>query len=149
MVASRNGAPTIAPMATSSEPSEPPRIATSGMRLSGIAVPTAASRLPTAPSPRDSLCPIHSTAFVNVSAPTRITAKLAARRRTSPTTPRSGEEEGERDDGVHGEQLHALEPVGLTLVGDELGDEDCDEDRAELEAVEYERHRLGTEHEGR
>src|SRR5687767_4546630 len=148
-VASRNGAPTIAPIATSSEPSEPPRIATSGMRLSGIAVPTAASRLPTAPSPSDSLCPIHSTALVNVSAPTRITAKLAARRRTSPNTPRSGEEEGEGDDGVDGEQLHALEPVRLALVGDDLGDQDGDQNGAELEPVEDQRHRLGPEHEGR
>jgi hypothetical protein len=79
IVASRNGAPMIAPTATSSEPAAPPRIATIGIRVSGIAVPTAASRLPVAPSPRPSRCPAHSTAFVNTSAPARITAKLAAR----------------------------------------------------------------------
>ena len=55
MVASRNGAPMIAPTATSSAPSAPPMIATIGIRVSGIAVPTAASRLPTAPSPSSSL----------------------------------------------------------------------------------------------
>ena len=36
-----------------------------GISVSGIAVPTAASRLPTAPSPMSSLWPAHSTAFVN------------------------------------------------------------------------------------
>ena len=55
MVASRNGAPMIAPTATSSAPSAPPMIATIGISVSGIAVPTAASRLPTAPSPSSSL----------------------------------------------------------------------------------------------
>ena len=42
----------IAPMATSSDPSAPPMIATIGIRVSGIAVPTAARMLPVAPSPR-------------------------------------------------------------------------------------------------
>ena len=59
----------IAPIATSSEPSVPPMIATIGISVSGIAVPTAASRLPTAPSPISSLWPIHSTAFVKKRAP--------------------------------------------------------------------------------
>ena len=45
----------IAPTATSSAPSAPPMIATIGISVSGIAVPTAASRLPTAPSPSSSL----------------------------------------------------------------------------------------------
>ena len=78
IVASRNGAPMIAPIATSSDPSAPPRIATIGIRVSGIAVPTAARRLPVAPSPSPSLCPTHSTALVKTSAPARITAKLTA-----------------------------------------------------------------------
>ena len=51
----------IAPTATSSEPSEAPMIATIGISVSGIAVPTAASMLPVAPSPSPSRCPAHST----------------------------------------------------------------------------------------
>ena len=74
IVASRKGAPMIAPTATSSEPSAPPMIATIGISVSGIAVPTAASMLPVAPSPSPSLLPDHSTALVNSSAPARITA---------------------------------------------------------------------------
>ena len=66
----------IAPIATSSEPSAPPMIATIGISVSGIAVPTAASRLPIAPSPSSSRWPSHSTALVNSSAPARMTAKL-------------------------------------------------------------------------
>ena len=69
IVASRNGAPMIAPTATSSAPSAPPMIATIGISVSGIAVPTAASMLPVAPSPISSLLPAHSTALVNSSAP--------------------------------------------------------------------------------
>ena len=47
----------IAPTATSSDPSDPPMIATIGISVSGIAVPTAASRLPTAPLPELELVP--------------------------------------------------------------------------------------------
>ena len=52
-VDSMKGAPRMAPMPISS-PALPPemRIAMSGMMVSGSAVPTAASTLPTAPSPR-------------------------------------------------------------------------------------------------
>ena len=74
----------IAPIATSSDPSAPPMIATIGISVSGIAVPTAASRLPTAPWPIASRWPAHSTAFVNTIAPPRITAKLTSSRRTAP-----------------------------------------------------------------
>ena len=80
IVASRNGAPMIAPIATSSAPSAPPMIATIGISVSGIAVPTAARMLPVAPSPISSRCPAHSTALVNSSAPARMTAKLTASR---------------------------------------------------------------------
>ena len=83
-VASRNGAPMIAPIATSSEPSEPPMIATIGIRVSGIAVPTAARMLPVAPSPTSRRWPSHSTAFVNTSAPARMIAKLMTRRIAAP-----------------------------------------------------------------
>ena len=78
IVASRNGAPMIAPIATSSAPSAPPTMATIGIRVSGIAVPTAASTLPVAPSPTPSLLPVHSIALVNSNAPARITANAAA-----------------------------------------------------------------------
>ena len=59
-------------------------IATIGISVSGIAVPTAASTLPVAPSPMPSRCPAHSIAFVN--------------------TQRAGEdhgEAGEQQDDVH------------------------------------------------
>jgi hypothetical protein len=59
-----------------------PTRATIAISVSGIAVPTAARMLPTAPTPTSSLCPIHSTALVNSSAPARTTAK-ARRRRTA------------------------------------------------------------------
>ncbi len=85
-VASRNGAPMIAPIATSSDPSPPPMIATTGISVSGIAVPTAARMLPVAPSPMSSRWPSHSTAFVKTSAPARMTAKLTRRRNPAPTT---------------------------------------------------------------
>ena len=78
---SMNGAPMIAPMATSS-PSAPASTATIGISDSGSAVPTAASRLPTGPSPRLSLRPAHSTALVNRIAPPMISTKLARSRRT-------------------------------------------------------------------
>ena len=70
----------MAPIATPSLPSLAPSTATIGIRVSGIAVPTAASRLPTAPSPIASRWPAHSTALVKSWAPARITAKLASRR---------------------------------------------------------------------
>ncbi len=52
-VESMKGAPMMAPMPIS-WPAAPPetRMAMSGMTVSGRAVPTAASTLPTAPSPR-------------------------------------------------------------------------------------------------
>ena len=70
-----NGAPRIAPVPISSPAACPDRIATSGRRVSGSAVPTAASTDPTAPSDRPNPSPIHSTPFVNSSAPLRITTK--------------------------------------------------------------------------
>ena len=51
------------------------RIATSGIIVSGSAVPTAARTLPTAPSARFSLWPNHSMPLVNSSAATRMTTQ--------------------------------------------------------------------------
>src|SRR6266536_1769842 len=48
-------------------------MATSGRSVSGRAVPTAASTLPTAPSDSPRFAPIHSTPLVNSSAENRIT----------------------------------------------------------------------------
>lgn len=76
-VASRNGAPTTAPIATCPD-SSPERIATTGIVDSGSAVATAARMLPTAPCPRLSRVPAHSTALVNTTAPARIMTKLSA-----------------------------------------------------------------------
>src|SRR5581483_11254885 len=53
--------------------------ATAGISVSGRAVPTAASRLPTAASDRRIRSPAHSTPLVNISEPARITTKLASR----------------------------------------------------------------------
>ena len=78
-VASMNGAPMIAPMATSS-PSAPASTATMGIVDSGSAVPTAASRLPTAPWPRFRRCPSHSTELVNSTAPTTMSTNDRASR---------------------------------------------------------------------
>ncbi|MGD0056997.1 MAG: hypothetical protein ABSB83_03970 [Methanomassiliicoccales archaeon] len=48
------------------------------MRVSGIAVPTAGSTLPTQPQEKSYRLPSHSTPFVKNSLPARITAKLSA-----------------------------------------------------------------------
>jgi hypothetical protein len=84
-VASRKGAPRIAPIPISpaAAPPEPkskaPKIATNGIMVSGNAVPTAASTLPTAPAPRFSRSPMISTALVKrIAAPS-----IAARDRTN------------------------------------------------------------------
>jgi hypothetical protein len=76
-VASRNGAPTMAPIATGPACLPSVMMAMTGISDSGIAVATAASTLPTAPWPRPRRRPAHSTALVNTAAPTTITAKLA------------------------------------------------------------------------
>ena len=80
-VESMNGAPRIAPTPTASEVSVAvpprmtgPRIAITGMSVSGMAVATAARTLPTAPSARFSLCPSHSMPFVKSSAAIRMIA---------------------------------------------------------------------------
>ncbi len=78
-VVSMNGAPRIAPMPISSPDSWPEAIAMIGRIVSGSAVPTAASTLPTTPSERPNPSPIHSTPFVNSSAPPRITTNETAR----------------------------------------------------------------------
>src|SRR6185437_2245566 len=74
-VASRNGAPTMAPTAMSL-PCAPCRTATTGISDSGSAVATAASTLPTAPWPRPRRTPTHSIALVNTNEPATMTAKL-------------------------------------------------------------------------
>src|SRR2546430_467215 len=68
-----NGAPRIAPIPMSSPAVCPDRSATIGSSVSGNAVPTAARTDPTTPSERPNASPIHSTPFVNSSAPPRIT----------------------------------------------------------------------------
>src|SRR5687768_3105962 len=83
-VASRKGAPRIAPIPISPVAallvprSKLPKIATSGIMVSGNAVPTAASTLPTAPAPRFSRSPMISTALVK-----RIAAPSIAARDTT------------------------------------------------------------------
>ncbi|OOO01266.1 MAG: hypothetical protein USCGTAYLOR_02535 [Chromatiales bacterium USCg_Taylor] len=87
-VESMKGAPRIAPIPTSSATSVPTKmIAMIGIIVSGSAVPTAARTLPTMPWPSPSLRPNHSIAFVNSSAPSRITPNETSRRRTSPRMP--------------------------------------------------------------
>ena len=79
-VPSTNGAPMIAPIAICTASSLPPPLssATTGMTDSGSAVPTAASSAPTAPWPRSSRWPSHSTAFVKPIAPPTISTKAAS-----------------------------------------------------------------------
>jgi hypothetical protein len=81
-VASRNGAPRIAPIPISLAASAAlpparaaPIRATTGIMVSGRAVPTAASTLPTAPEPRFSRSPSISTALVNSAAAPRIATR--------------------------------------------------------------------------
>src|SRR5438552_2240329 len=72
-VPSMNGAPRMAPTPISSESAVfVKRIATTGIKVSGVAVPSAARMLPVAPSLIRSFRPSHSTPFVKTSAPTRI-----------------------------------------------------------------------------
>jgi hypothetical protein len=79
-VLSIKGAPRIAPMPTSwAFPPGPNKMAITGTIVSGIAVPTAARTLPTAPSERFSLFPSHSIPLVKILAPARIVSKPAAR----------------------------------------------------------------------
>src|SRR4051794_37234016 len=88
-VASMKGAPRIAPTPTpcAESPPEPAKtIATIGIIVSGSAVPTAASTLPTAPSARFSLCPNHSMPLVKSSDPPRITTSPIARMPRSMTS---------------------------------------------------------------
>ena len=73
-----NGAPRIAPTPISSESAVfVKRIATTGMSVSGVAVPSAARMLPVAPSLMRSFSPSHSTPLVKTSAPTRIRTNAA------------------------------------------------------------------------
>ena len=82
-VASRNGAPMIAPIAICSPSSlSSPSSATIGITDSGSAVPTAASSAPTAPAPRFIRCPSHSTAFVKPIAPPMMRTKAPSSSRT-------------------------------------------------------------------
>ena len=82
-VESMNGAPRMAPTPISSPASAlPNRIAMIGMTVSGSAVPTAARTLPTAPSPRCSLRPNHSTPLQKSSHPARMTRKATMSRKT-------------------------------------------------------------------
>src|SRR6266542_4462622 len=66
--------------------------------------------------------------------------------RTTSVMP-SGYEKGDAEHEVDRQQLHSLVPRRLTLVGDVVGDQDRQQDPAELEAVEYERHRMRAEDE--
>src|SRR4029079_18377290 len=61
----------------------------------------------------------------------------------------SGYEEVDREHEVDAEQLHALVPRRLALGGDVVGDQDREQDPAELEAVEHERHRMRPQDEAR
>ena len=88
-VESINGEPRIAPIPTASPLCPLPKaIATIGRIVSGSAVPIAASTLPTAPSESPNPSPIHSTPFVKISAPSRITGSATTSSTTS-TVPQS------------------------------------------------------------
>ena len=75
-----NGAPRMAPMPMSLESGAwVKRMAMIGISVSGRAVPTAASTLPTAPSPSSKRRPNHSMPLVNSSAETRMMARASRR----------------------------------------------------------------------
>ncbi len=93
----------MAPIATAFASGSPSITATIGISVSGIAVPTAASRLPTAPCPNASRWPAHSTALVNSNAPARMIAKLANRRTAVPIRGALSEAEGQAEDQIHGQ----------------------------------------------
>ena len=82
-VDSMNGAPRMAPVPMACEVSGSPpnstgpRMAMTGISVSGMAVATAARTLPTAPSARFSLWPNHSIPLVNSSAAIRMIARRA------------------------------------------------------------------------
>ena len=79
-VESMNGAPRIAPTPISSDEAPVAKtIAMIGIRVSGSAVPTAASTEPTAPSARFRERPNHSIPLVNSSAPIRMTTSAMNR----------------------------------------------------------------------
>src|SRR4051794_24196353 len=81
----------------------------------------------------------------------RSASSSAATTRTAPTTGSgpsttaisagSCDQERDAEDDVDGQQLDALEPVRLALVGHVVGDHHRQQDGADLEAVEDERHR--------
>src|SRR4029453_9595424 len=73
----------------------------------------------------------------------------AAGGRRGPVAVSGHEVEGQREHGVHGQQLEALEPGRLALLGDLVGDDDGQEDGPDLEAVEHQRHRERPDHERR
>src|SRR4051794_33472629 len=58
-----------------------------------------------------------------------------------------GDGEGDDEDGVDREELEALVPRRLALVGDVVGDQHREDQGADLEAVEDERHRVRPEDE--
>ena len=57
------------------------------------------------------------------------------------------EVEHQAEHHVQGKQLHALEPVGLAVLGHEVGDQNGEQEAAELVAVEDEGHRVRPDHE--
>src|SRR6478735_10651061 len=119
-VDSMNGAPRIAPMPIAVEDSPVEKmIAMIGMRVSGKAVPTAASTDPTAPSASPSLRPNHSMPLVNSSAPSRMMTSAPTRMRMSMRL--DGNSEGASDaDGDDGEDPQGdrdHQPVRLAGVG--------------------------------
>ncbi len=81
---SMNGAPRMAPtpILCAAAPCVK-TMAMIGTSVSGIAVPTAARTLPTAPSPSSKRRPNHSTALVNSSAEARMMARATMSRTTS------------------------------------------------------------------
>src|SRR5918998_2806558 len=83
----------------------------------------------------------------------RSMASSTSRRTTSPPSSMSSTarplrvEEDDAEHGVGRKQLEALVPRRLAVLGDVHRDDDREEDRAELEAVEDERHGVGADEE--
>src|SRR6266540_1884368 len=122
--ANRSTATPVTNMASVESMNAAPRMAMTGIRVSGMAVATAASTLPTAPSARFSLWPNHSIPFVNSSAPTRIRPSEASSSTMSIGRSASAEERGGGQAGQQQDEHAARHQAGthLSQAGESDGD---------------------------
>src|SRR5919112_1667898 len=115
----------------------PPRIASPSSTTPASSESTSQPMLQTAPSRNDGSRPRAKNLRSTRSSPTVAAARISQGSgplRTANVT--SYVIEGQPNDGINGEQLQPFVPRRLPLVDDVVGDQDREEDRAELEPVE-------------